>query len=625
MRAVKNCLFTAKIVWRYAPLQAVIFTVSQLIPATFTGLQLIMQQLLVDSACAWAQGAGAVEPVAVWGGSYVVMLILWVTIQRVGSYQSRLIDLKLMEQMASDIVARLMKLEYADFERQGTQELFQRMSREPYKMIADTFRFEVMSLHGAVSVIFAMSAYFTISPWIGMGTIFVGVPMMFFAWQSAYRARLLHVGTTDEKRRLGDLKQLLVDKNAMYEMKLFSAEKMLTDKWMAYSRALERKNWQEGKRMAFLNVASCVLRIVYFMFMTAALGYGFLQGEVSLGQFTAALNNVYGVCGKIGAVGRDVSQLFQNAMLLDFYRDFESLPERKDLGRNGESGDSGDRDIVFEHVSFRYPDTDREILHNVSFRIREGEHIAFVGENGAGKSTLIKLLLGLYEPSEGRITIGGVSVRDLTEEARRRLMAVVFQDFCRYQMTLRENVAFGGIGALEDDERLLSALNAADSMELVENAAKGLDRNLGKLEEDGQDLSDGQWQRVAMARAFVSKSDYVILDEPTASLDPIAESRMYENFSQIFSGKNLARRGVIMISHRLASARLADRILVLDGGRIVQDGNHEELMAQEGLYRIMYSAQSFFYVSQTEAEAAAAEPARSQGQRACIGKEAEGL
>lgn len=607
MRAVKNCLFTAKIVWRYAPLQAVLFIVSQLIPATFTGLQFIMQQRLVDSACAWAQGAGTVEPVAVWGGSYVVMLILWVTIQRVGNYQSRLIDLKLMEQMASDIMARLMRLEYADFERQGTQELFQRMSQEPYKMISDTFRFEVMSLHGAISVIFAMSVYFTISPWIGMGTIFMGVPMMFFAWQSAYRARLLYTGTTDEKRRLGDLKQLLADKNAMYEMKLFSAEKMLTDKWMAYSKALERKNWQEGKRMAFLNLASCVLRIVYFMFMTAALGYGFLQGEVSLGQFTAALNNVYGVCGKIGSAGKTVSQLFQNAMLLDFYRDFENLPERKDLGQNGESGD---RDIVFEHVSFRYPGTEREILHNVSFRIREGEHIAFVGENGAGKSTLIKLLLGLYEPAEGRITIGGVSVRDLTEEARRRLMAVVFQDFCRYQMTLRENVAFGGIGALEDDERLLSALNAADGMELVENAAKGLDRNLGKLEEDGQDLSDGQWQRVAMARAFVSKSDYVILDEPTASLDPIAESRMYENFSQIFSGKNMARRGVIMISHRLASARLADRILVLDGGRIVQDGNHEELMAQEGLYRIMYSAQSSFYVSQTEN---------------CIGKEAEGL
>lgn len=594
MKVFKNSFFAVKTAWHYAPFRVLVYLVSQLVPGTFAGVQIVLQRYLVDSACAWAQGAGAIGPVAVWGGSYVVMLILWVTISWVGGYQARVIDLTLTERMAPDIMDRLMKLEYADFEKQGTQELFQRMSREPQKMISNVFQAVVNTLKTILSVVSVMAVYFAISPWVGVGTLFLGVPMLFFSWQTARGRKRLHKQTTDEKRRLADLKSLLADKNAMYEMKLFSADRLLVDKWAAYSKALERKNWQEGRCMAFLNVASCVLRAIYFVFMTAVLGYSFLKGKVSLGQFTAALTNVRSVSGGINSVGNRVSSLFQNAFLLDFYMEFEALPDRGDLGQIDRTLG---KDIVFDHVSFRYPGTDREILRNVSFCIREGEHIAFVGENGAGKSTLIKLMLGLYAPTEGRITIGGAPVRELTAEARRKLLAVVFQDYCSYQMTLRENIAFGGMGALEDDGKLLAALEAAGGRELAEDAEKGLDRNLGKLAADGQDLSGGQWQRVAMARAFVSDAAWVILDEPTAALDPIAESRMYENFSRIFS-----QRSVLLISHRLASARLADRILVLDGGHIVQDGNHEELMGQEGLYRIMYSAQSSFYVDEDESE-----------------------
>nr|WP_300678333.1 ATP-binding cassette domain-containing protein [uncultured Acetatifactor sp.] len=299
--------------------------------------------------------------------------------------------------------------------------------------------------------------------------------------------------------------------------------------------------------------------------------------------------------------------LFANAMGIRYYTDFLNLETRKDLGTVEHLSYY---DIAFENVSFRYPGTERDILKNVTFYAKEGERIAFVGENGAGKSTIIKLLCGLYEPTTGNVTIGGVPVREISPGLRTRLLSVVFQNFQSYQMTLRENVAFGNPEALWDDEKLLHALELADAGELAESHgkgadtkgmdtkgsdtkgmdARGLDRNLGRLEKDGQDLSRGQWQRVAMARAFVSDAKYVILDEPTASLDPLAESRMYENFSRIFR-----ERGTVLISHRLASARMADRILVLDGGRIVQTGSHEELMAREGLYRTMFLAQSSFY------------------------------
>ena len=230
-------------------------------------------------------------------------------------------------------------------------------------------------------------------------------------------------------------------------------------------------------------------------------------------------------------------------------------------------------------------------VNHVSFTVPTGQVGILLGPNGAGKSTIIKLLCGLYEPTAGSVAIGGVPVGDLSEELRLKLLSVVFQDFQSYQMTLRENVAIGSPGALNSDKKLAEALRLAGAGEmLLDEGWKGLDQSLGRLDGDGRELSRGQWQRIAMARAFVSDAEYVVLDEPAASLDPVAESRMYENFTRIFK-----QRGAIMISHRLASARLADRIFVLDGGRIIQSGSHEELMQKQGMYHDMYVAQSAWY------------------------------
>lgn len=189
------------------------------------------------------------------------------------------------------------------------------------------------------------------------------------------------------------------------------------------------------------------------------------------------------------------------------------------------------------------------------------------------------------------MTIGGVPAGELAEELRLKFLSVVFQDFQSYQMTLRENLAIGNLEAMDKDKKLMEALKLADAGELISGeGGEGLDRSLGRLDKDGQDLSGGQWQKIAMARALVSEAEYVVLDEPAASLDPVAESRMYENFAKI-----LKRKGAVMISHRLASARLADRIYVLDGGRIIQSGNHEELMQKQGMYHDMYLVQSSWY------------------------------
>ena len=589
MKTIKNCAYAIRVIFHYAPLNVVLYTIGYFVPAFFTGLQMLLVQNIVDSGVALVQGQGELEPVLWWSALLVIMLTLWVSLQKLGQYEGVAIETKLTRHMAPDIADKLIGLEYASFEEQGVQEVFQKMSEEPQKIVAQCFNRAMINIQGTLSLIFSMAVFFSISVWVGVGVLMLGIPTTVLGYFSAGKRRLITKRSADAKRRMADLKGLLSNKHAMYEMKLFSSEELFTRKWDKSSDELASITMQEGRKSLVMDIASSLLQVLYIIFIVFTVAYSFFGGRITLGQFTAAVSAANSIGDKLYFAAWHLSLMLRYAMEMDFYMEFLNLEPRRDLG---EVEAVGNYDIAFENVSFHYPGTTQEILRNVTFYVKDGERIAFVGENGAGKSTIIKLLCGLYEPTAGRVTVGGVPVRSLSEGLRHKVLSVVFQDYQGYQMTLRENIAFGGIDKLKQDAKLTHALELADGAELLEDK-QGLDRKLGKLSEDGQDLSKGQWQRVAMARAFVSEARYVILDEPTAALDPIAESKMYENFAKIFH-----ERGTIMISHRLASAKMAARILVLDGGRIVQSGNHEELIKKGGLYREMYTAQSSWYQEQ---------------------------
>lgn len=591
MKTLKNGLLCVKMLFRYAPVNMLIIVAGYLIPGFFTGLQIIFTQHIIDSAVDFAKGTGELRPVIVWGVLLVTVLTLWVILQRLAGYQETVVSVKLKKKLAPDIAKRMSRLEFSAFEEQGTQEIFQKMSDEPDVKIQTCGMSLVYGIPAVVSFIFTMTVYFSISVWVGAGVALLSIPMALINVYSAGRQVVVTEESADANRRMGDLKSLLTNKHAMFEMKLFQADELLTKKWDFYGRRWEEIALRENRRVLIASLGGRVLGIVYLSFIVCMSAVGFLRGSITLGQFTAMLNSAGTMSNKIRDLMNRGKQILTNCMEIKFYRQFMGMKERTD---DGDVEKLSNYDIAFENVSFCYPGTEREILKNVTFYVKEGERIAFVGENGAGKSTVIKLLCGLYEPNSGSVTIGGVPVRRIRKELRTSLLSVVFQDFQSYQLTLRENVAFGNLDAMTDDGRLMHALDLADAGELVLGQEKGLDRNLGKLTEDGQDLSKGQWQRVAMARAFISDARYVVLDEPTAALDPLAESHMYENFARIFK-----ERGTIMISHRLASAKMADRIFVLDGGRIVQNGSHGELMEKEGLYRTMYLAQSSFYQNET--------------------------
>jgi ATP-binding cassette subfamily B protein len=246
--------------------------------------------------------------------------------------------------------------------------------------------------------------------------------------------------------------------------------------------------------------------------------------------------------------------------------------------------------FVFENVGFRYPGSEAWAVRGLEFALAPGERLALVGENGAGKTTLVKLLARLYDPSEGRISLDGVDLREYDVESLRRNLGVIFQDFVRYDFLLRENIAVGNIDRLEDPPAIEGAAQRSLADSVAARLAGGYGQMLGRRFEGGVDLSGGEWQKVALARAYMREAQLLILDEPTAALDARAEYEVFLRFSELTQG-----RMAVLISHRFSTVRMADRILVLQGGRLIEQGTHEVLLRLDGLYADLFRLQAAGY------------------------------
>lgn len=277
----------------------------------------------------------------------------------------------------------------------------------------------------------------------------------------------------------------------------------------------------------------------------------------------------------------------------EYYERYFDLSENSDENKV-EIPESGT--IEFKNVWFRYPGTDKYILKGLSFKVEDGEKISIVGENGEGKTTMIKLLLGLFSPDKGEILIGGKSIEQLkSSEKISQLCGTVFQDFMRYSINARENITVGDIENIYQEKDIEEVAKKVNAYNFIQNLPNKWDTILNRMFEKGVDLSGGQWQRIAMARAVLGDKKILILDEPTSQLDPLSESKLYQDFAKLTNGKTS-----IFITHRLGSTAICDRILVISEGKVVQSGTHEELVNSNGLYASMFNAQKHWYTQQTE-------------------------
>lgn len=315
------------------------------------------------------------------------------------------------------------------------------------------------------------------------------------------------------------------------------------------------------------------------------------EREITLGDMTLYLGAVRMSQGSFQGLLDNIARLYENGLFMENLFSFLSIRPRERITIDSSTPESVPRSgIEFSGVSYRYPSSSDYAVSDFSLSIRPGEKIAVVGENGSGKTTLIKLLTRLYEPVSGHITIDGQDLQRMDAGEIHRRIGVIFQDYVRYQLTLRENIGFGSIENLEDTDRVLSALKNSGSEDLLTSLPDGLESMLGHQFLKGRELSVGQWQKIALGRAFMRLSDILILDEPTSSMDANREYEIFRRFQALTEGKT-----VILISHRFSTVRMADRIGVMQKGCLVELGSHEELIEKDGVYRKMFELQAQGY------------------------------
>ena len=376
--------------------------------------------------------------------------------------------------------------------------------------------------------------------------------------------------------------------DSINEVRFFGAFPWLKGKFKVMNKKyIDVKNKVTRKHILFNALADIFRSCVYVFILLIAAKQIFDNPAVGIGAFMLVFNMASQLQDVTAQIFITAAQFISDA---SYMKDFFYLDELEYELREKGSNPRDRFEVEFKDVSFTYPNTEREILHNLNVRIREGEKVAIVGENGSGKTTFVSLLCALYEPNSGTITMGSEDIYKHLSKTRKTLSAV-FQDFAKYETTIRENITVSDSSLNMSDNELDALAVRTGAWEFIQSQPNGIDEVVGSFSPTGNNLSGGQWQKVALTRcAYRENAKIMVLDEPTAALDPIAEAELYRNFTGL-----TGERTTILISHRLGITQLVDRILVFDEGRIVEDGDHKTLLNKGGLYSRMYRAQAQWY------------------------------
>src|SRR3954470_17039510 len=575
------------LVWRSAPGGVLVLAVFTIVAAALPPFVAYVGKLIIDAVIAAraalpgiARQAALSHAVRLVGVELAAVLVM-AGAERVLGLVRQLVGLRLGIDLNVQILEKAQRLELRQFEDPDFYDKLTRARREastrPLSLIQSNFQVarNALTLAGYAALLIRFS------PWMAVAVLVATVPAFVAEARFSGAAFRLRNWRSPDSRRLTYLEYVLANDEHAKEVKLFGLGPLLLERY----RRLAESFFADDRRLAIGRAGwGYVLSLV-----STAVFYGSyalivaetVRGRLSLGDMTLALVAFRQGQQSFQAVLSALGGMYEDTLYMSNLFDYFAIPTGapKPLGPlalvRAEEG------IRFEGVGFRYPggkdagETERWALRDVNLFIPRGQSLALVGENGAGKTTFIKLLANLYQPTEGSVLLDGRDLRTWDEGQLRRRIGVIFQDFNEYQLALRENVAFGSVEHLDDELRVGRAVEQGGAKDLAATLTTGLDTQLGRWFSGGVELSGGQWQKVALARAFMrEEADILILDEPTAALDAEAEHAVFQRFRALAAG-----RTTILISHRFPTVRMADRILVLEAGRVIEDGSHAELLA----------------------------------------------
>ncbi len=442
-----------------------------------------------------------------------------------------------------------------------------------------------------ISLISLSAGLIVFNPWLILLLLVSVIPAFLGETHFNERSYSLVHGFTPERRELDYLRLTAASDETAKEVKLFGLSgflidrfKLLSDKYYLDNKRLsiQRATW--GTVLAAISTVGYYAAYVLILLSTIA-------GSLSIGSLTFLSGSFARMRGLMETLLSRFASISQGALYLEDFYDFFQLEPKIRTGENARPFPNPIREgFVFENVGFRYQNASSWALRNLNLQIRPGEKIALVGENGSGKTTLVKLIARLYDPVEGRILLDGHPLSEYNPDDLRKEIGVIFQDFVKFQLTAGLNIATGSIEDKHDQEKINHAANMSLADSVVSTLPKGYDQVIGRRFAEGVDLSGGQWQKIALGRVYMRDAQVLILDEPTAALDARAEHEVFERFASLSQGKT-----AFIISHRFSTVRMADRILVLEKGELIESGSHAELMEKEGHYAALFKLQAQGY------------------------------
>jgi ATP-binding cassette subfamily B protein len=600
--ALRNLPPFLRQIWATSPLLTALSLLLRLLRAFVPIALLYVGKLIIDEAVRVA-GSGVVldSLEAAWRTGALDTLLTLLLLEfglAIGSdLLGRLIsygDGLLSELFTNATSVRLMEhaatLDLEDFEDPDLQDKLDRARRQTMG------RMNLMSqlfdqVQDAITVVSFGIGLLVYAPWLILLLAVALVPA--FIGEAHFNALgySLNYAWTPERRQLEYVRQMGASVETAKEVKIFNLHKYLIARYRDLASRLFDANRALARRRAFWGTLLAALGTLGYYVAYAYIAWRTIKGDFSIGDLTFLAGSFRRLRQLLEGLLVGFSQVAGQALYLDdLFSFFEIKPEIASPASPRPVPQPIRQGFVFENVGFRYPDAQRWALRGLSFELRAGEVLALVGENGAGKTTLVKLLARLYDPDEGRILLDGVDLRDYDLDALRASIGVIFQDFVRYHLTAGENIGVGQIDAMHDGERVREAARRALADQVIDALPGGYDQLVGRRFKNGVDLSGGQWQKIAIARAYMRDAQVMILDEPTAALDARAEFEVFQRFKELSD-----QRTAVLISHRFSSVRMADRILVLADGKVEASGTHEQLMAQGERYAELFELQAAGY------------------------------
>lgn len=558
-------------------------------------------KLIVDAVVHAVGAANAGEPVA-WL-RLGELLALELAIALVGEGLSRLSAL--LESLLGDLFANRTSVELMrhsatlDLEQFENAELYDKLERARRQTVGRIGLFTLLlsTIQDVITLVTLGAALAVYVPWLLVLLVVAVLPSLLGETHFASLGYSLLYSWTPERRQLDYLRYIGASDVSAKELKLFGLSDFLVGRYDRLSREFYDANQALAVRRSLIStVLAAVGTLGYYgayaviIYLTVT-GYRSPAGPFTIGVLTFLAGSFRQSRDLIQRVLLSLSQVYEQSLYLDDLFTFLALEPRIRPQPGARPVPSPIRvGFAFENVGFKYPGAEEWAVRGLGFTLAPGERVALVGENGAGKTTLVKLLARLYDPTEGRILLDGVDLREYDVDSLRRNVGVIFQDFVRYDFLLKENIAVGDIARLEQEPLIRSAAQRSLADTVAARLAGGFEQMLGRRFEGGVELSGGEWQKVALGRAYMRDAQLLILDEPTAALDARAEYEVFLRFSELTRGKM-----AVLISHRFSTVRMADRILVLRGGELVEQGTHEALVEHGGLYAELFQLQAAGY------------------------------